>query len=79
MSEELSAVTALLEDKVFLRDLALVTMRHPGFSQYESLMLTLTIHNHVLLNSMWSDDEKEEEKDDDPPPPWLPPPEGEWR
>lgn len=57
--ESLSAVTALLDDKTFKRDMALVSIRFPAWSQYEVVMFTLTIHNHVALN-MWAPD------DDDP-------------
>lgn len=78
MTDELSAASALMDDKVFQRDLAVVTVRFPSFSQYECLMITLAVHNHVLL-AMWApEEEKEDEKDDDPPG-WKPPEENEWR
>lgn len=68
-SEELSAVQAILDDKAFQRDVAIVTLRFPTWSQFEAVMLTIQIHNHVALN-MWAPDD--EEKEDPPPPGWNP-------
>jgi hypothetical protein len=66
---DLSAITALLDDKNFKRDLSIVTMRFPAWSQYECLTFTLAVHRYVLLSTFAGEEDDTKEGD----PGWVDP------